>query len=156
MYLEDRDIEKTMDIYFTAWKKGVKSTYYLHMKPRHTAEQSTVTVNKSAKLGKTGFASVFRKTEEPIAIKTHEPVVSLFIEPVREEVIEKESFETAQDRQELAVDKKVVIEPLAAQQEKPISHQIFSKVQTQLEPAHKENEHYQVRIIDGKTYVEKP
>jgi ribonucleoside-diphosphate reductase alpha chain len=58
MYLEDRDIDKTMDIYFTAWKKGLKSTYYLHMKPRHGAEQSTVAVNKSAALGKTGFASV--------------------------------------------------------------------------------------------------
>ncbi|MEK7664246.1 MAG: ribonucleoside-diphosphate reductase subunit alpha [Patescibacteria group bacterium] len=60
MYLEDRDIDKTMDIYYTAWKKGLKSTYYLHMKPRHTAEQSTVAVNKSAQIGKTGFAAVFK------------------------------------------------------------------------------------------------
>jgi ribonucleoside-diphosphate reductase alpha chain len=28
----------------------VKTTYYLHMKPRHTAEQSTVKVNKSEDL----------------------------------------------------------------------------------------------------------
>ena len=34
-------------IYVTAWKKGLKSTYYLHMKPRHTAEQSTTNVNKA-------------------------------------------------------------------------------------------------------------
>ena len=61
MYLDSRDVEKTMDIYFTAWKKGLKSTYYLHMKPRHSAEQSTVSVNKSVALGKTGFASAFAK-----------------------------------------------------------------------------------------------
>jgi ribonucleoside-diphosphate reductase alpha chain len=36
-----------MDIYYAAWERGVKTTYYLHMKPRHTAEQSTVKVNKS-------------------------------------------------------------------------------------------------------------
>ncbi len=58
MYLETRDIEETMDIYSKAWDKGVKTTYYLHMKPRHTAEQSTVKVNKAQKLGKVGFASV--------------------------------------------------------------------------------------------------
>lgn len=55
MYLETRDIDETMKIYQTAWEKGVKSTYYLHMKPRHTAEQSTVAVNKSQQTGKTGF-----------------------------------------------------------------------------------------------------
>jgi ribonucleoside-diphosphate reductase alpha chain len=37
MYLETRDIDETMRIYQTAWDKGLKSTYYLHMKPRHTA-----------------------------------------------------------------------------------------------------------------------
>lgn len=58
MYLETRDIGETMDIYSTAWRKGVKSTYYLHMKPRHTAEQSTVRVNKAEKMGKRGFAGV--------------------------------------------------------------------------------------------------
>ena len=58
MYLETRDIGETMDIYSTAWKKGVKTTYYLHMKPRHTAEQSTVHVNKAEKMGKRGFAAV--------------------------------------------------------------------------------------------------
>ncbi len=55
MYLETRDVEETMKIYATAWEKGVKSTYYLHMKPRHTAEQSTTNVNKSAKMGRVGF-----------------------------------------------------------------------------------------------------
>jgi ribonucleoside-diphosphate reductase alpha chain len=55
MYLETRDIDETMKIYSTAWEKGVKTTYYLHMKPRHTAEQSTTNVNKAQKIGKVGF-----------------------------------------------------------------------------------------------------
>jgi ribonucleoside-diphosphate reductase alpha chain len=58
MYLDTRDINEMMDIYSTAWKKGLKSTYYLHMKPRHTAEQSTVRVNKAEQMGKRGFAAV--------------------------------------------------------------------------------------------------
>ena len=58
MYLETRDIDETMDIYKTAWKKGVKTTYYLHMKPRHTAEQSTIRVNKAEVMGKKGFAAI--------------------------------------------------------------------------------------------------
>ncbi len=92
MYLEDRDMDKTMDIYFSAWKKGLKSTYYLHMKPRHSAEQSTVAVNKSAKLGKTGFASVF-KTAQINADETRinaDMKVEVISEVVKEEVIEKE------------------------------------------------------------------
>jgi len=47
MYLETRNIDDMVDIYSTAWKKGLKTTYYLHVKPRHTAEQSTVKVNKA-------------------------------------------------------------------------------------------------------------
>jgi ribonucleoside-diphosphate reductase alpha chain len=58
MYLETRDIDETMKIYTSAWEKGVKTTYYLHMKPRHTAEQSTVRVNKAEAMGKKGFAAV--------------------------------------------------------------------------------------------------
>ncbi len=58
MYLETRDIDETMKIYATAWQKGLKSTYYLHMKPRHSAEQSTVSVNKASKMGKVGFGAV--------------------------------------------------------------------------------------------------
>jgi ribonucleoside-diphosphate reductase alpha chain len=58
MYLETRDLGDMMDIYFAAWERGVKTTYYLHMKPRHTAEQSTVKVNKSEDInaGSTGGA----------------------------------------------------------------------------------------------------
>jgi len=58
MYLETRDIDETMKIYSTAWDKGVKTTYYLHMKPRHNAEQSTIRVNKAEKLGRKGFAGL--------------------------------------------------------------------------------------------------
>ena len=47
MYLETRNIDDMVDIYSTAWRRGLKTTYYLHMKPRHTAEQSTVKVNKN-------------------------------------------------------------------------------------------------------------
>jgi ribonucleoside-diphosphate reductase alpha chain len=61
MYLETRDLGDMMDIYMSAWERGVKTTYYLHMKPRHTAEQSTVKVNKSEEIGsgapRKGFGS---------------------------------------------------------------------------------------------------
>src|SRR6202000_833854 len=33
MYLETRDLSEMVDIYSEAWKRGVKTTYYLHMKP---------------------------------------------------------------------------------------------------------------------------
>jgi ribonucleoside-diphosphate reductase alpha chain len=47
IYLADRDVASMADLYAAAWEMGVKTTYYLHMKPRHTAEQSTVKVNKA-------------------------------------------------------------------------------------------------------------
>ncbi len=47
MYLQTRDIDEYEKIYMEAWKRGLKTTYYLHVKPRHTAEQSTVKVNKA-------------------------------------------------------------------------------------------------------------
>lgn len=47
MYLETRNIDDYLDIYNLAWQKGLKTTYYLHVKPRHQAEQSTLRVNKS-------------------------------------------------------------------------------------------------------------
>ena len=62
MYLETRDLGDMMDIYYAAWERGVKTTYYLHMKPRHQAEQSTVKVNKAEEItggaGRQGFAAV--------------------------------------------------------------------------------------------------
>jgi ribonucleoside-diphosphate reductase alpha chain len=57
IYLEDRDVDNMMSLYAAAWERGVKTTYYLHMKPRHTAEQSTVRVNKTEKINSTGSAS---------------------------------------------------------------------------------------------------
>ena len=54
MYLETRDLAEMARIYATAWRMGVKTTYYLHVKPRHTAEQSTVQVNKAASTGRAG------------------------------------------------------------------------------------------------------
>jgi len=137
MYLDDRDIEKTMDIYYTAWRKGLKSTYYLHMKPRHTAEQSTVAVNKSAKLGKTGFAAVFRAKEEVIVTEN--------VEVKMEESVPQAASE--------AVDQKLVVIPVVIPVEQ-VSKQIFSKVQTQLpeKPASHEHERYQEKVVDGKAY----
>lgn len=69
MYLETRDIDETMRIYTTAWEKGVKSTYYLHMKPRHTAEQSTVKVNKSEITGKKGFGALSNINKPPVFVQ---------------------------------------------------------------------------------------
>lgn len=47
IYLASRDVGEMAALYQAAWERGVKTTYYLHMKPRHTAEQSTVRVNKA-------------------------------------------------------------------------------------------------------------
>lgn len=72
MYLDIRDIDEIMNIYTTAWDKGLKTTYYLHMKPRHSAEQSTTTVNKAEALGKRGFA-ILRDKPEPVKEVVVEP-----------------------------------------------------------------------------------
>ena len=83
MYLETRDIDETMNIYTTAWKKGLKSTYYLHMKPRHTAEQSTVKVNKAEKMGKRGFAGVASaRKEEEIILEVQSPIKTPIETPI--------------------------------------------------------------------------
>ncbi|MES2470770.1 MAG: ribonucleoside-diphosphate reductase subunit alpha [Patescibacteria group bacterium] len=81
MYLETRDIDETMKIYSTAWEKGLKSTYYLHMKPRHSAEQSTVRVNKSEKMGRRGFGGVM---SAPVAEEKVEevPVLDIMSQPL--------------------------------------------------------------------------
>lgn len=66
MYLETRDVDEYEKIYMAAWERGLKTTYYLHVKPRHTAEQSTVKVNKAESLGggprKTGFGFAKKQT----------------------------------------------------------------------------------------------
>jgi len=174
MYLDDRDMDKTMDIYTTAWRKGLKSTYYLHMKPRHTAEQSTVHVNKSAQMGKTGFAAVFRKAESfvvetPQAFGSEEP-------QARRDLVSVETRETIIEKIPDVLDKKVESVSIPIDQS---SKQIFSNVQTQMplknepvsdiqptpqqdavfipsvEPVKKveaEHVHYQTKVIDGKMY----
>ena len=54
MYLESRSVEDMDTVYMEAWKRGLKTTYYLHMKPRHQAEQSTVKVNKAEAISGSG------------------------------------------------------------------------------------------------------
>jgi len=69
MYLETRDIDDMVSIYSEAWKRGLKTTYYLHVKPRHSAEQSTVKVNKAESSGasrKTGFG--FTKAKQEVGV----------------------------------------------------------------------------------------
>jgi len=161
MYLEDRDIDKTMDIYYTAWRKGLKSTYYLHMKPRHSAEQSTVAVNKSAKLGKTGFAAVFSRVEQPVIIEQETVSVS-----VQETSIEVEKANDQPEPFDPTQDKIIDVKPISIAVDQP-SKQIFSNVQTQIPlaqqqptpiatqnptPATPARDHYQEKIIDGKVY----
>jgi ribonucleoside-diphosphate reductase alpha chain len=68
MYLETRITEDLMEIYKHAWKKGLKTTYYLHMKPRHTAEQSTVSINKREKMGRIGFGAVSAQSSANIVL----------------------------------------------------------------------------------------
>ena len=58
MYLDTRSIDDMEKVYMEAWKRGLKTTYYLHMKPRHQAEQSTVKVNKSDEIAKTAGKKV--------------------------------------------------------------------------------------------------
>ncbi|MFT4284059.1 MAG: ribonucleoside-diphosphate reductase subunit alpha, partial [Protaetiibacter sp.] len=79
MYLETRDLGDMMDIYYAAWEKGVKTTYYLHVKPRHQAEQSTVKVNKAEEISqgaKRGFGATSDAapaTEAPAAAPAAAP-----------------------------------------------------------------------------------
>jgi ribonucleoside-diphosphate reductase alpha chain len=88
MYLDVHDIDEIIDIYTAAWEKGLKTTYYLHVKPKHSAEQSTVRVNKSEALGKKGFAGLFqqaRPVQEEVRV---EELIEMQIAP--EQVIIKE------------------------------------------------------------------
>ncbi|MEO6826690.1 MAG: ribonucleoside-diphosphate reductase subunit alpha [Microbacteriaceae bacterium] len=66
MYLETRDLGDMMEIYYGAWERGVKTTYYLHSKPRHQAEQTTVHVNKAEDF-KGGTRKGFGAARVPVA-----------------------------------------------------------------------------------------
>jgi ribonucleoside-diphosphate reductase alpha chain len=66
MYLESRDVTEMMKVYLEAWEQGLKTTYYLHMKPRHSAEQSTIRVNKAESvLGGSGVGFGFAAASPP-------------------------------------------------------------------------------------------
>jgi ribonucleoside-diphosphate reductase alpha chain len=67
IYLETRDLGDMMDIYYAAWERGVKTTYYLHMKPRHQAEQSTVKVNKAEEIAAKAAAAASSESAAPAA-----------------------------------------------------------------------------------------
>ncbi len=58
MYLESRSIDDMEKVYMEGWKRGLKTTYYLHMKPRHQAEQASVRVNKTEEINKSGAKKV--------------------------------------------------------------------------------------------------
>ncbi len=88
MYLEVRDINEIMNIYTTAWDKGLKTTYYLHMKPRHSAEQSTTTVNKAEALGKRGFAVLKDKQQAQAPVVAAPAPVTIASETPKQESIE--------------------------------------------------------------------
>ena len=94
MYLATRDIEEVMKIYTTAWKRGLKTTYYLHMKPRHSAEQSTTKVNKSSEIGKVGFAALAKKKVEASAEEVKEET-----EPVQTQPAEAKAHQSEADAQ---------------------------------------------------------
>ena len=50
MYLDTRDIDEYEKIYAEAWKRGLKTTYYLHVKPRHQSEQTSIKANKTEQI----------------------------------------------------------------------------------------------------------
>ena len=107
IYLASRDVGEMVDLYSTAWRMGVKTTYYLHMMPRHTAEQSTVKINKAEQLrtsnaetersgGRRGFGGFARPTAE----ESDNPQYSRRVEP---EAPTSAATITAEDRTELPV-----------------------------------------------------
>ncbi len=78
MYLETRETEEIMKVYYQAWEKGLKTTYYLHMKPRHSAEQSTAKVNKASGIGKRGFGVLFNELQaQPQTVATPPPAPAI-------------------------------------------------------------------------------
>ena len=113
MYLDVRDIDEIMNIYTTAWDKGLKTTYYLHMKPRHSAEQSTISVNKAKALGKKGFA-VLRKQElkttetENLATNEHKTEVTM---TTKETVVVPAKAQVLPPPKEADIDEDLNIDP---------------------------------------------
>ena len=94
IYLADRSVDTMVDLYRTAWEMGVKTTYYLHMMPRHTAEQSTVKVNKADQVRpasggtpRRGFGAA-RATTSPPATAVTAPLAATVAAPVEAAVLE--------------------------------------------------------------------
>jgi len=75
MYLETRENDELSSIYSTAWEKGLKSTYYAHVKPRHSAEQSTIVVNKREVQGRKGFAAL-QNNPTPTPLPISKPTIT--------------------------------------------------------------------------------
>ncbi len=134
MYLRTRDMDETMKIYNTAWEKGLKSTYYLHMEPRHTAEQSTVTVNKAQKMGRVGFGGLSSKRavsgEPVIALDESELLadsapVTMIVEPIVSPIKESEILEKVAVLKEIQVEVNLLeateanVPPVNSVEEKP-------------------------------------
>lgn len=96
IYLASRDVGSMAELYSAAWRMGVKTTYYLHMMPRHTAEQSTVKVNKATQSTPTGggaprrgFGATTARTTSAAptpAMAAARPMPLSVVEPVVEEV----------------------------------------------------------------------
>lgn len=55
LFLQDRDLDAMAELYLEAWRKGLKSTYYLFTAPRMYAEPSTVPVNKARRRPRWSF-----------------------------------------------------------------------------------------------------
>ena len=132
MYLSVTDIDQVMEVYTNAWKKGLKTTYYLHMKPKHTAEQSTTNVNKSTAIGKSGFASLFANkaaapVQEEVAIAAPIVEAPLAIEvDVEVKAVVQESAPVAQAQTPAPQQPVAQAAPTAAPRQAPfaaVSHQ---------------------------------
>lgn len=107
IYLEDRDMDNMKNVYMSAWRKGLKTTYYLHMKPRHTAEQSTTTVNKQEMTGKRGFGAIkTAAAAAPVEESTPSPVEASVPSPMK--VVETPAFAHVQSAPAQAQSKQVV------------------------------------------------
>ncbi|WP_110208048.1 ribonucleoside-diphosphate reductase subunit alpha [Nocardioides daejeonensis] len=114
IYLADRSVNNMVDLYSEAWRLGVKTTYYLHMMPRHTAEQSTVKVNKAEQVSagstsgglrrgfgaaapaKRGFAATASVVETASGVETAPVVEPVETPVVPENVQELEVVEDVQ------------------------------------------------------------
>ena len=66
LYLQDRDLDRMAEVYLLAWRRGLKSTYYLFMAPRMYAEPSTVQVNKARQRLRWSFL----EQAEPVAVSS--------------------------------------------------------------------------------------